>query len=439
MKDFTTNIRKVTKAVSRQGFGLILLLDMEHEVPYTICGSMAEVGEVVPVGSKAYQIAGRIFAQKPRPEKLAIAGSTQKEFVAGTKGKYTLTIATEFTDGDIISVNGVKYTCRASGAVAEKNEFNSGTKQVEAQVLKELIEKNETSFSLSTTADTVVFTQKIAAVGEMPFVEVTGSGKANIVKTISGEKDKGMIALLTETAQKHKDFFFLVSTENANEDIRQLSAWIDTQEKMYFVTSQSLLTPKLLASEQTVVMYHDKNNAYVAEGLAAYLATAKIGGVTAKFKTIAGVSEAQISETELEELHKNNGFTYLEKMGILQTSEGKTTSGEYIDIVLGSFWIKVTMDAAMASLAAQTEKINFGNDGIAKMVAVCKSVLNRAAEDQGIIEKDENGKGVFEVNYLPKEKVDGNDIANRRYHHVTWTAKLAGAIHTGIINGTLEY
>lgn len=439
MKDFITNIRKLTKAVSQQGFGLILLLDMEHEVPYILCGSMTEVGKAIPVESKAYQIASRIFAQKPRPEKIAIVGSTQKEFIAGTKGKYTLTIATEFADGDVICVNGIKYTCRASGAAAEKNEFSSGSKQAEAQALKELIEKNETAFAISSAADAIVFTQKVAAVGEKPFVEITGSGKANMVESAAGTKDKGMIALLNDTAQKHKDFFFLVSTENTNEDIRLLSAWIDAQEKMYFVTSQSLLIPKLLQSEQTVVMYHDQSNAYVAEGLAAYLATAKIGGVTAKFKTIAGVKEAQLSEMEVEELHKNNGFTYLEKMGILQTSEGKTTSGEYIDIVLGSFWIKFAMDAAMASLAAQTEKINFGNDGIAKMVAVCKSVLNQAAENQGIIEKDENGKGVFEVSYLPKEKIDGNDIANRRYNHVTWTAKLAGAIHTGIINGTLEY
>ena len=245
--------------------------------------------------------------------------------------------------------------------------------------------------------------------------------------------------MLTKAANQEESFFYLDTTTNTNADIMAISEWIDTQEKMYFVTSQSILSAKLIRSEQTVVMYHNDENAYAAEGLVSYLATAKAGGVTAKFKEIKGVESASITKENLDILHKNNGFTYLNNKGVLQTTEGKTTSGEYIDVVIGSFWIQFQMEAAMAKLAAENGKIGYDNAGIALIVSTCKSVLNKAANEQDIILRDKDGKPVFAVDYVSREDSDKNEVANRRYNGVSWHATLAGAIHGGEISGVLEY
>ena len=186
-------------------------------------------------------------------------------------------------------------------------------------------------------------------------------------------------------------------------------------------------------------MYHDDANAYVAEGLASYLATAKVGGVTSKFKTINGVLEANLTTTQLQELHKNNGFTYIEKMGVLQTTDGKTTSGEYIDVVMGAFWIRFKMEEEFAYLSVNTPKIGFDNRGIGLMVGVCNAVLKRAAFEQDIILIDSDEKAQYNITYVTRENTSKNDIANRYYTGIKWTAKLAGAIHKAVINGTLEY
>lgn len=247
-----------------------------------------------------------------------------------------------------------------------------------------------------------------------------------------------LVTALNTLVESNNDWFFLTCTDNTNAAVTALSGWIDTQEKMYFTTAQDLTVPGTLESEQTVVMYHDNAEAYVAEGLAAYLATATVGGVTAKFKTISGVSEATITATQLAQLHTDGGFTYIDKMGVLQTTEGVTTSGEYIDVVMGSFFLQFKMEEESALLAVNTPKIPYSNQGIAMLASVAEKVLKQGVS-QGIILEDDDGNGVYEITTVRREDTATNDIANRVYNGLSWEATLSGAVHSATISGTLTY
>lgn len=255
--------------------------------------------------------------------------------------------------------------------------------------------------------------------------------------TVPGEP-ADLVAELNDLVETKNDWYFLVCDRNDTDIITALSGWVDTQIKMYFVTSQTLTTPVALESERTVVMYHDDEDAYVAEGLVAIAATHRPGELTFKFKTVNGVTEAGVTATELAALHEANGFSYLRKMGVLQTTEGTTTSGEYIDVVMGADFLKVRMEEEAAYLAVNTLKIPYDNQGISMLMSCVDSVLKRGV-DQGIILRDDDGNGVYEITVVKREDVSKNDVANRVYNGVRWTAKLAGAIHTGIISGILEY
>lgn len=247
-----------------------------------------------------------------------------------------------------------------------------------------------------------------------------------------------LVTALNTLVEVNNDWYFLTCTENADDVITALSGWVDTQLKMYFVTSQALTTPTALESERTVVMYHNDAAAYVAEGLVATAATHRPGELTFKFKTVNGVSEADITATELNQLHTDGGFSYIRKMGVLQTTEGKTTSGEYIDVVMCGDFLKVRMEEEAAYLAVNTLKIPYDNQGISMLMSVVDSVLKQGV-DQGIILQDDDGNGVYDITVIKREDVSQNDIASRTYNGVRWTAKLAGAIHSGIITGVLEY
>lgn len=232
----------------------------------------------------------------------------------------------------------------------------------------------------------------------------------------------------------NSDFFFVVCTDNTAEAIEALSNQCQVNNKIYAVTVNDLDQAKALkgVGDNTFVAFHNDPESYLAEGLAVVMSY-KIGGKTAKFKQIQGVNEAVISLTDLKELEKKNIFTYIKKLGVLQTTEGKMLSGEYIDIVLGEYWIRFRMEERMQRLAITQDKIPYTNRGIGMLVSVAEQVLNQAV-DMEIIEA-----GQYKVDYRKREDVPSNDVALRKYDYIVWTAMLQGAIHSGQISGVITY
>lgn len=247
-----------------------------------------------------------------------------------------------------------------------------------------------------------------------------------------------LVAALNTLMLSKNDWYFLACSENSDEVIKALAAWADTQIKMYFATTQNKSLAATMENENTVVMYHNTDDAYVAEGLAAIAAVNEPGSLTFKFRTIAGVLESDANDTDLAQLHTDGSFSYVKKMGVLQTSEGITTTGEYIDVVMGAHFLKVRMEEEAMALAINNKKIPYDNSGIAMLVSAADAVLKRGVT-QGIVLKDNDGNGVYQISYLKREEVPTNDIAARAYNGIKWSAKLAGAIHTGTISGILTY
>lgn len=278
-------------------------------------------------------------------------------------------------------------------------------------------------------------------------IEELGEGKAyKIAQRLFMQKPQpqrvaiiGKVGKAGEVFKKaleaNKDFFFVVGTDNSVDTVKEVSGLCQVNNKVYAVTVNDLEEAKVLGKEvfdNTFVAYHNKADAYLAEGLAVVMSY-KIGGKTAKFKRVEGVKEAEISLTDLSTLHENKIFTYIKKLGVLQTTEGKVLSGEYIDVVLGEYWIRFRMEERMQRLALTQDKIPYTNRGIGMLVSVAEQVLNQAV-DMGIVEE-----GQYKVDYKRREEVDSNEVANRVYNHIIWTAMLQGAIHTGQISGILTY
>ena len=243
------------------------------------------------------------------------------------------------------------------------------------------------------------------------------------------------VAGFKKVLEENSDFFFVTCIDNSVETIKGISQLCQVENKVYAVTVNKIEDAKALEKEvfdNTFVMYHTDAESYAAEALTVIMSY-KIGGKTAKFKTIQGVKECEISRTDLAELEKNNIFTYIEKLGVLQTTEGKMLSGEYIDVVLGEYWIRFRLEEALQRLALVEDKIPYTNKGIGMIVGETEKILSRAV-DQGIVEE-----GQYKVDYRLRQDVPSNEVALRKYDYVVWTAMLQGAIHTGQISGILTY
>ena len=231
------------------------------------------------------------------------------------------------------------------------------------------------------------------------------------------------------------DWFWLVTTDNSVETIKELSELAQTNSKLYAVTVNSFEDCKALYDEvyeNTFVDYHDDPEAYSAEGTAVIMSY-KIGAKTAKFKEVKGVKRANVSDTQIKDLHEHGINTYVEKLGVLQRSEGLVLSGEYLDIILSEYWIRFKMEERILRASVVNDKIPYTNTGIGILVGVVRGVLEEAIT-QGIVVP-----GQIRIDYKKREEVDANEVALRKYDHIVWAVQLQGAIHQGIISGVLTY
>lgn len=231
------------------------------------------------------------------------------------------------------------------------------------------------------------------------------------------------------------DWFWLTTTDNTIETVKELSELAQTNNKLYAVTLNKYEDCEALFEEMyenTFVDFHDNPNAYLAEGTAVIMSY-NVGGKTAKFKEVKGVKRANVSDTQIYDLHKNGINTYVEKLGVLQRSEGLVLSGEYLDIILSEYWIRFRMEERVLRASVVNDKIPYTNVGIGILVGVVRGVLDEAVT-QGIVVP-----GQIRVDYRRREDVDSNEVALRKYDHIVWTVQLQGAIHQGIISGILTY
>lgn len=252
---------------------------------------------------------------------------------------------------------------------------------------------------------------------------------AGVVSVIGTE----LVAELNKITKVNDNFFGLVCTENSDTVITALSAWVNTQQKVYAVTSQS----KVIAntSDQTLIAYHPSDS--LAEKCLAYMLTKEIGSVDLDGKAVKNISSSLIDATEYAILKENNINVCLEKFGNLVIDGGNMAGGEKVDIILSEFWIKIRMEEDLASLKVNTPKIPYTDNGIALLIDVASTRLKLAVR-QGIIALDNDGVAEYEVTYLPVAEVPQTDKANRVYDYVKWTARLAGSIREGNISGVLS-
>lgn len=283
--------------------------------------------------------------------------------------------------------------------------------------------KGEDGEDLEITAEDNIYkvVQKIFMQSPAP-AEIAVCGKAD-------STTEGLDELLNKGLG---DWFSLVTTGHSDESINRFAEWATANDKIYYTTTQDKDLFKELEYKNAMVGYHENANDLLSEGLAAYMSVQPPGSTIAKFKTIQGSRPSEVLASDLKEIHKNNGFSYKRQMGVNHVTASKTTSGEYLDIVLGSYFLKFRIEEALFRLATNTRKIGYDDKGIGQMASEVRSVLNLAAEMGIILIEDEAPQ--YEMIIKRRRDMLTNKIANRDYDGITVKAKIAGAIETGEVN-----
>jgi hypothetical protein len=257
---------------------------------------------------------------------------------------------------------------------------------------------------------------------------------------VTGSDASVLTTALTALVQNNNDWYYLLCDMHDYNEIVALSTWAASKTKLYFAVTKddNLVDFSIVNQDRCVLIYHDQDTDYPDAALVGYGAATIPGSITWKFKTLQGIDAAAINDSRVLELTEKNINTYVSKFGVLQTSEGLCTSGEYIDVVVGEDWVNTQLVQAISSVLYNQPKVPYDNRGIGLILSTVLNVL-REATDNGIIAKDDAGKGLYSATAPKKSDVSSADIAARTLNNVLFSYTIAGAVHDITINGTISY
>jgi hypothetical protein len=246
-----------------------------------------------------------------------------------------------------------------------------------------------------------------------------------------------LTATLNELIKTENDFYYVASTEQGDEEIKALAEWTNTQDKLYGVTTSNTELAEEIRGQydNAFIVVHDQPTSYAAEGLLSTCAPRTIGSYTWTFKNVQGVPAVAYDNTTINQIHAANASTYINEAGILMNSHGVVTSGEYIDVIQSTHFLKARLAESVFRLLATKEKVPYTDAGIALVVAEVEKVLNQGFK-MGII-ADEEGVPMYNIDVPKRSEIAKNTIAQRILPDVKWTAVIAGAVEKVEIKGTL--
>lgn len=231
--------------------------------------------------------------------------------------------------------------------------------------------------------------------------------------------------------------------EDSTDSISSVAAKIETLDnKMFFACvsadSEEFTKTNLLNYKRTVLFYCDASNGYSmpAAALVGEVAGREPVSFTYKNLILKGISPQNISDAQIEEIHKSGGITFVTKAGDNVTSEGIVTNGEFIDIIDSEDYIIQQLTYQTQKLLNSSAKVPYDNNGIAMLESVAVNVL-QTAYINGMIAQAEDGGANYSVNYGLREGTSEDDRNMRRYINGAFSFVLAGAVHSVDITGEI--
>lgn len=220
--------------------------------------------------------------------------------------------------------------------------------------------------------------------------------------------------------------------------IAELATVVNTLEgKMLFIAVKTKEELPATQSDKVVAIIYGGASECVNAALVGATAGLAAGSFTYKNIKLVGIEAEDKSVAEVEEIHNAGAMCILKKAGDIVTSEGKTTSGEYIDVVDSKDYIISNIVYKTQKLLNNSPKLTFDNIGITRLENVVTNVLAEAYT-LGIIATRDNGTPAYTTTFASRENTSEADRAARHYKGGAFSFELAGAIHMATINGVLN-
>lgn len=471
----TVNITRETLFPSREGFGTQLIagttdvIDHGERVrfyttPEAVAGDFASTDQEQLAANAA-------FAQDPRPTILAIgrvlsadapgfikggAVGTLAAFQAISDGEFEISI-----DGDTQDISAIDFTSDSSlDDVAATIQTALRAIATGGYTLATCVnEDGRFKITSGTITDVIPLTIVDPAVG----TDVSGAtyinARSDVATVIEAHTFTDLAGELDAIRARNDDWYGLTFTRDLDTDANYLAgaAWVETNKKLFGAFDDSLIAKdstsildllfKLqeFAYDRTFTAWNNNGTLYpeVSE-MTRMLVTDYLvpsSAITLKFKKLPGITPVNLTPNERQTLIGKFAELYVTRGGVNMLEEGKVASGEFIDVIHSVDWLQDTIAfEVFGVLFTSATKIPMTDLGVAQIEAAVKVVLDIAVEARIIAEDfDDDGNLVpaYQIQTASVLDIQAAQRAQRIAPAVTFTARLAGAIHFASVVGTV--
>lgn len=232
-------------------------------------------------------------------------------------------------------------------------------------------------------------------------------------------------------ANVKEDYYFVLTDSGDGDTLEEIADWIETKKKMFAFSTDDQDLIEIMSDkeyENTFAVRTDYPETYPAESLVGKCASTTPGSITWAYQELRGVRG---SDFDINEALDVNANIILAQHGKLHSYEGKTFSGEYIDVIRSSHYLYARIDESVFNVLLKNGKVPYDNNGITMIEAAVEAPIKRAANNRMIAE--EEGEFLYEVSAPRRSDTTVNDRAERFLPDVVAEVTLAGAIHKGSI------
>lgn len=183
-------------------------------------------------------------------------------------------------------------------------------------------------------------------------------------------------------------------------------------------------------------------NRHIALAMMAKAFSYQSGSETWAYKTLSDITADTYTTTEIASLQEEGLNYYVECAGKSITLDGKTTSGEWIDVVRFRDYLLNDMQTRVYNLFTKNAKVPYNDAGIALIQNQMIAALKNGQSVGGISETEFDSDGEEIPGYTTtvplSADVSDSNKATRILSGCSFTARLSNAIHLVEISGTLS-
>lgn len=409
-----------TQPIDTVGFETPMFLAVHNNFPERVrfYGSLESlVGDGFAVGSAAYQFASNVFAGSFAASLVGIGRMS----LASSRVDFTGTVNEERVVVNI-TING---TIKAVTILLQVGN-------TPGQVASALATGINDDADL---AGRVVATVENSTVVVIQSAERVSIGKGEGTYKIVNTSAETVATALPQVLAENHNWYFLSHEQRSDADIVAAAEFAQANYKLHVYNSSD--SDALAAANQSASVFdtlkslgYNSLGTYDKDADVEYTEGSVIGAMAANdpsygdsihLKTMPGMAPSTISETQRMNAWGRNANIYRAMYGTNSYIEGRTSSGQYVDVIRFSHWLKFRMEESvfgyMKRRSDQGQSMKMSDEDLPVLRSILfNNPINIGIRNGGILTGYDS---VNRVSYDPiitiprRAEIPTNDLANR--------------------------